>query len=296
MGAQGMRGNWVSGLRVASSLLAVVLLLFTQACGGVARTDGKSTSSGHDGGPSSNGSSPPPTSASFFVDLLTTQTLQKADLLFMIDNSISMADKQAVLRDAVPDLVQRLVNPNCVDPGTGVAGAPAADPHQECSGNLIREFAPLRDIHVGIVTSSIGSHGSPLCESRGLGDAAATNDADPILQQQNDHGYLIGKRSRYTNPPGGFPADGEGFLDWNPDNNAGETVEAFTTTFQQMTVAVGEQGCGLESQLEAVYRFLVDPNPYQQINISKCPDSNEDCAVPTGKDENLLAQRAAFLR
>src|SRR5262245_56664163 len=33
--------------------------------------------------------------------------VSKIDLLFMIDNSSSMADKQAILADAVPDLVTR---------------------------------------------------------------------------------------------------------------------------------------------------------------------------------------------
>jgi hypothetical protein len=41
--------------------------------------------------------------------------VDKIDLLFMIDNSISMADKQAILAEAVPVLVQRLVDPVCVD-------------------------------------------------------------------------------------------------------------------------------------------------------------------------------------
>src|SRR6185503_20902614 len=33
----------------------------------------------------------------------------KIDLLFMIDNSSSMGDKQAILSDAVPELVKRLI-------------------------------------------------------------------------------------------------------------------------------------------------------------------------------------------
>ncbi|HVW27924.1 MAG TPA: hypothetical protein VHC69_21315 [Polyangiaceae bacterium] len=229
-----------------------------------------------------------PKTTNIFVDQITQKSVDKIDLLFMIDNSISMADKQQVLQAAVPDLVQRLVNPNCVDPADGTPGTPAPNPTTECSGNLIREFQPIRNIHVGIVTSSIGSHGAPLC---------AGNDADPVLQEQNDHGYLIGVRPRYMNPAGGFPADKEGFLDWNPDTNMTETLDSFTTTFKAMVTEVGEQGCGLESQLEAIYRFLIDPNPYQQITVAACPGApNEQCAVPTGKDTNLLAQRAAFLR
>src|SRR5260221_4486579 len=39
----------------------------------------------------------------------------KVDLLFMIDNSGSMGDKQELLREAIPDLLTRLVNPKCID-------------------------------------------------------------------------------------------------------------------------------------------------------------------------------------
>ena len=58
--------------------------------------------------------------------------VDKLDVLFMIDNSISMSDKQAILRLAVPDLVNRLVNPICVDsmgnqfPAPAPGGAPPA--------------------------------------------------------------------------------------------------------------------------------------------------------------------------
>ena len=40
----------------------------------------------------------------------------KVDLLFMIDNSASMGDKQAVLADAVPKLLIGLLQPKCVGP------------------------------------------------------------------------------------------------------------------------------------------------------------------------------------
>ena len=68
-----------------------------------------------------------------------------------------------------------------------------------------------------------------------------------------------------------MPADKQGFLNWNPDQMTGESPMAFTTTFQAMTTAAGEFGCGLESQLESIYRFLVDPNPSGQILTQNCP-------------------------
>src|SRR5580693_1526852 len=43
------------------------------------------------------------------------QVIDKIDLLFDIDNSASMGDKQDYLASAIPDLISRLINPNCVD-------------------------------------------------------------------------------------------------------------------------------------------------------------------------------------
>src|SRR3954471_10462522 len=48
--------------------------------------------------------------------------VSKIDLLFMIDNSSSMADKQTILGQAVPDLVKRLIEPKCVDKDGRVVG------------------------------------------------------------------------------------------------------------------------------------------------------------------------------
>src|SRR5262245_18718032 len=41
----------------------------------------------------------------------------KLDILFMIDNSSSMGDKQDLLRQAIPTMLQRFVRPNCLDDG-----------------------------------------------------------------------------------------------------------------------------------------------------------------------------------
>src|SRR5277367_1299571 len=42
---------------------------------------------------------------------ITNQSIDKVDLLFMIDNSVSMGDKQSLLALAVPNMIQRLVEP-----------------------------------------------------------------------------------------------------------------------------------------------------------------------------------------
>src|SRR5213595_624989 len=60
-----------------------------------------------------------PTVSARIVTPAKQNKVSKIDLLFMIDNSSSMADKQAILAQAVPDLVNRLVDPVCIDPMTG---------------------------------------------------------------------------------------------------------------------------------------------------------------------------------
>ncbi|MBM4362491.1 MAG: hypothetical protein FJ104_07400, partial [Deltaproteobacteria bacterium] len=214
---------------------------------------------------------------------LRTAGIDKIDLLFMIDNSISMADKQSVLKDAVPDLVQRLVNPTCVDRATGTRSATQpAQPSDACpEPGSVREFAPVADIHVGVISSSLGGFGSTLCSN---------------TEFDNDFAQLIGSRPRFGSTPGiAEPVTAQGFLDWNPPAKGGsQDVGAFVATFQAMTQAVGEFGCGYEASLESVYRFLVDPEPPARVVLQPC--GGGQCAVSEGRDDVLLQQRAAFLR
>jgi len=166
---------------------------------------------------------------------------KKLDVLLMVDNSASMADKQ--------------------------------DPLARTIGDLIKGLANADDVHVGVITSSLGGHGATLCEG--------TDGSD-------DHAHLIGKlpRGASLNLP-------KGFVEWTPAAGAA----ALQSQVQAMVLAAGETGCGLESQLEAVYRFLADPFPPESIALAPCPNSTSvQCAFRQGSDSELLAERAAFLR
>ena len=55
-----------------------------------------------------------PQTTNVYISQIRQTGVDKIDLLFMIDNSISMSDKQQILAQAVPVLVQRLITPNCV--------------------------------------------------------------------------------------------------------------------------------------------------------------------------------------
>ena len=88
--------------------------------------------------------------------------------------------------------------------------------------------------------------------------------------------------------------NGSNFLAWDPDqklNPPGENdATRFGTSFGEMVTQAGEIGCGYEASLEAWYRFLIDPEP----SLSVLVEGNH--SVAQGLDNELLAQRSAFLR
>jgi hypothetical protein len=163
----------------------------------------------------------------------------KVDILLMLDNSSSMAQKHALLAAALPELVDRV--------------------------------AAIESLHVAVVTSSLGGHGASFCE-----------DSEDV----NDHGELLGSRPRARS----LGLSG-GFVEWT----AAEGRDALSNELGNMVAATGEAGCALESQLEAVYRFLVDPAPPEDIALIRCGEGAR-CAAPVGVDELILEERARFLR
>lgn len=202
-----------------------------------------------------------PNTTNVFVDQIKQTTVDKIDLLFMIDNSISMADKQAFLKDAVPQLVTRLITP-ATDPVTGKP-----------------EFNPVKNIHIGVITSSIGGHGGDVCAP-----GAQFNET------QNDHAHLVP-----TVRAGLTSYGNKGFLWWDPDQKQtppgdGPDPTQMIQNFQAHVQAAGEQGCGYEASLEAWYRFLIDPEPPLNVN------NVDGGIVLDGIDDVLKQQRADFLR
>ena len=218
----------------------------------------------------------------------------KVDLLFVVDNSASMADKQAVLQVAVRDLLQRLANPLCVDFQSGSVlprGQQPSSAAVSCPQGAKREFPPTNDVHIGVISSSLGGHGADSCSN------TPTANYNP---QMEDMGHLL-RRSATGNAE--VPTyEGKGYLDWDPlqkDTPTGESeVGALAQRFGDLVLGAGEIGCGFESTLESWYRFLVDPAPYQKIVPVACSDQDTalSCRAPEGIDQALLGQRADFLR
>ena len=227
------------------------------------------------------------------------------DLLLMVDNSQGMASKQAVLADAVPYLLGQLVQPACIDTnGNPVMDTSGQPSHvllglSTCLNGGSPEFNPVNDIHIGIVTSSLGDHGSGRTCSPGqptsFVDANGTiNEPDDV----NDKAHLVGTLARYTSTTAAgqnVRSDPAGFLAWGdatrPAMSDGALMSA-VGIFKDMVSATHEMGCSMEAQLESWFRFLIDPVP-PIFPITK--DAYQQ-AHRVGSDDALLAQRAAFLR
>ena len=220
-----------------------------------------------------------------YVSEMLTYKPNKIDLLFMIDNSSSMADKQESLSNAVPALVDRLVDPLCIDPATGRTVGKASN--GICAVG-VRAFEPINDIHIGIISSSLGAHGAP-----GVCNDAIDVQSGRSDPHNDDRGHLVTRGLGGASVP---TYQNKGFLYFNPSvNGALSSASQVATAFTDLVKGVGQHGCGYEASLEAVYRFLVDPEPYNSIAVDTIVDGH-GVARLEGTDDTLLRQRADFLR
>ncbi|MBX3187855.1 MAG: hypothetical protein KF819_12605 [Labilithrix sp.] len=238
-----------------------------------------------------------PTTKTSFEQVVPQPAIDKVDLLVMVDNSYSMADKQKILADAVPNLLQGLVQPKCVDKQTrapvGVAADPLEPEGRQCPAGSEPAFTPITDMHIGVISSSLGGMGGSLCSQPANG---------------NDKGRLLARG------PGGKDVAAAGdlhFLAWYPDVEqnrdkarhpdppvpATTSLERLGESFRELVVGVGQEGCGFEAQLESVYRFLVQPDPWTEIDLVEEGATKRASYGPKDRvDGELLRQRAAFLR
>jgi hypothetical protein len=183
----------------------------------------------------------------------------KVDLLFMIDTSISMGENQKEFSDSLPFLL-----------------------------NALTSDLGITDLHVGMITSSIGDHGSgDVCSPASASADSTYNDLAQLLPSVRL----------------GVPSwDDQGFLVWDPGQTStppGEDdIAALAQSAQAQLEAAGDHGCGYEAQLESLYRFLVDPEPVGQMANDGDPGAGRTpvFSLRGATNQMVLAQRAAFLR
>jgi hypothetical protein len=154
------------------------------------------------------------------------------------------------------------------------------------------ELAPISDIHIGVITSSLGSHGGDVCVSDPAEQPPRTlNDGAELLPQvraglysYQDRGFLAWDPRMGSETPIPDPHPGK----TSNETNASEFVTAFTSH----VTATGERGCGYESSLEAWYRFLIDPEPVREVTV----DVNGQFSQRGPINPVVLEQRMGFLR
>jgi hypothetical protein len=157
----------------------------------------------------------------------------------------------------------------------------------------------VADLHVGVISSSLGSHGGDYCVD--VDREEPEQDARRNFTQ-NDRGRLLDRGLRKDEGEVAFPTEptynGLGFLVWDPAGAGSPPGEKEIAQVAQgvrnLVLGADQIGCGYEAPLEAWYRFLVDPEPPAVVKPS--PQGIGGTAVVEGIDTTLLAQRAAFLR
>lgn len=202
----------------------------------------------------------------------------KVDVLFVVDNSRSMSDKSAALGRSVRALLGRLVEPHCVDhsdPPKDV-GPPV---NGVCGGGNELEHASIGDIHVGIISTSLGDQGS--------GEVCSAVDN----RNENGRAHLLSRK------PDGAPAasaEKTGVIAYSSKGAPGAltSLDQLVTDVGDVIAGAGQRGCGLEAQMEAMHRFLAQPDPEESVRVNE----RAGRAELVGIDNLLLAQRKAFLR
>lgn len=192
--------------------------------------------------------------------------VDKVDLLFMVDNSNSMAGEQASLKQQFPNVIKVLATGNRFD------GDP--DP-----------FPPVKNLHVGVVSSDMGIPGVEFPS----GNCHADGGDDGKLQHT----------PRGTACDAMYPA----FLSFIGDPQIGVVSDVSKFSNDVGCIAtLGTGGCGFEEQLESPFKALwpkvqldaagnvKSPNDYRFISITE--------EGTWGRGDQPLAQggNAGFLR
>ncbi|MGO9838220.1 MAG: hypothetical protein ACLP1X_28910 [Polyangiaceae bacterium] len=261
------------------------------------------TAASSSGGCSSSASTAPSTSIGRLVTSSANAISDKIDLLVDIDNTARMGTMQGYLQAAIPDLINRLVNPNCVDATTMAATGPSTN--GACPTGSRLEFPPVHDMHIGVVSSSLGQRLGDAC----IPTAMAVPPFANLSAHNDDQAHLLNRTITYaadlSSATEGVVADAapvpqDEFLYWYPTTAVNDAAPAAGTPigsesqlesdFTNLIGGVGVWGCGLESQIETWYRFLVQPDPYESLT------NTNGRANWSGVDTVILQQRHDFLR
>jgi hypothetical protein len=147
-------------------------------------------------------------------------------------------------------------------------------------------------MHIGIVSSSLGNFGGDVC----VANNPRTNDRGHLInvKKGTDTGVELAKPGNFL---AWFPqtSDNEDSKRHPPPPKPIRTIDELSQNFKDLVIGVDQTGCGLEAQLESVYRFLVQPDPWDTVKL----DGFQQADIGEGADNidlEVLRQRADFLR
>ncbi len=158
---------------------------------------------------------------------IRVEGIDELDLLFMIDSSPTMAEEQEAIRMQIPRLVSILTTGD-LEAGTAGAG--------------MRDFAPVRSMHIGVITQDGGGLGR---SSASICASVAGDDGLLSMPQAN---------TRRVAMAGCDPASIPEFLEFESGvTNTTMLTDAFTCQTR-----LGTGGCGYEQPLEMILKAVAD--------------------------------------
>ncbi len=227
-------------------------------------------------------------SASIRVD---TGGISDVDLLFVIDNSSSMASEQVKLAAQLPQLVSVLVS------GDRYAGRtpPAGISDKE------RYFTPVTSLHLGVVSSSMGgmdeaiSDGIAIADCVGLGDDGVLRSSTAIavdgLVNREGLGlldYKIGEQVFAPEPGCADIGDQPSYQDYQAGEDT--TPEQLAQSFACVS-RLGVLGCPFEQQLEAMWK-AVAPSNGKDPTLHTFLNGTRGHGEPSGVNEGFVREKA----
>jgi hypothetical protein len=190
--------------------------------------------------------------------------VDEVDLLFMIDDSVSMAQEQANLAEQIPRLVRILSEGDRDEDG-------------------VQDFQPVRSLHVGVVSSNMGAgHGQ---DGEAINGCAGLGD-DGVLQHATLGSDACAPAS-YRSAVFAFEAGGA------------ESPEDFAARFGCIA-QLGTGGCGLEQQLESPLKALSPSSAQSWTRSGYTPprfvgnDYQADGSWGRGLEPNFLRPNSAL--
>jgi hypothetical protein len=242
------------------------------------------------------------------VSIEVPQTgVDKVDLLFMIDNSGSMAEEQKKLSEVLPAMVTVLTT------GQLTPNMPKPRP----------DFPPVKSLHIGVISSDLGVNVAPPIESCGGAsyDPTAPDPANTTMSVRmmppngvrldkpfGDNGLLqtatvVAQSGIWARPFGTtFSTPVDPVVPGDPrcaqvnlrqpwvNFDAGSTDPMQTALEFGCIAKLGKNGCGLEQQIESVYKSLA-PSTDASFSRGSRGQGSGGGAVNNGflRDDSVLA-------